>query len=125
MLALAATAALVLSMAAPAAAAPAAAAPERSPWAFNATVKCGDQSWDVVTTGKIGWLAEGPAGPPVGVLLGGIRTATVGGQASTLVFAPPPGLADKWVVCTIVRDLGDGDSATWDPAYILLTPASS
>jgi len=115
MLAVAVTAALTLSVAAPAVA-----APEKNPYAFEVTVVCPSGTWDVITTGKVGWQIVGPTGA-IGVLMGGTHhfTDELGGTHS-VDYATPRGLADKLQKCTIERP-GSG----WAPAYILMTPNSA
>ena len=114
MLAVAVTAALTLSVAAPAVA-----APEKNPYAFEVTVVCPSGTWDVITTGKVGWQIVGPTGA-IGVLMGGTHHFTDElGVTHSVDYATPRGLADKLQECTI-----DRPGSWWGPAYILMTPNS-
>jgi opacity protein-like surface antigen len=122
MLALAVTAALVLSVAAPAAA-----APEKNPMAGSFRVTCDNGETWTTTIGLPfageGWLLDGPPGTTPHRVLGGDYTLTFfDGTVLELTFAPPPGLADKWLVCRIEGPLEPIDHTTViDPAYILKT----
>jgi uncharacterized low-complexity protein len=117
MLAVAVTAALVLSTAAPAVA-----APTKNPNAFTVTVTCDGVTWEATTNGKVGWPLDGPAGATRGIMFGGTHTVEFGGQVYTEEYAPPPGLAGKLQTCRIERPLQPNGYSLWDPAYVLPTP---
>ena len=122
MLAVAVTAALVLSTAAPAVA-----APTKNPNAFTVTVTCGNESWQDTTTGKVGFLEDGPAGA-IGMAFGGtyyLYTTADEELVLTVEVAPPPGLLQlgKLEACTSYVTHGDTYSV-WDPLYIMRTPNS-
>ena len=119
MLAVAVTAALVLSVAAPAAA-----APEKNPYAFYVEMTCGNDTFVDTTTGKVGFLPDVMPGA-MGMAFGGIRSlyTNEGELILTLEFAPPPGLLalGKLEACTAYVDWGDA-YAVWDPIWIMPTP---
>jgi len=120
MLAVAVTAALTLSTAAPAVA-----APTKNPNAFDVTMTCGDEFHDT-TTGKVGFLEDGPAGA-IGMAFGGTYYLYTADDelVLTVVVAPPPGLLQlgKLEACTSYVTHGDTYSV-WDPLYIMRTPNS-
>ena len=120
MLAFAVTAALVLSVVAPAAA-----APTPNPWTFDVAITCDGETFVGTTTGKVGFLEEVSPGAVV-MAVGGTRSlyATDGDVLLfTLEFAPPPGLLVAGMVeaCTAYVDFGDA-YAVWHPLLIKRTP---
>lgn len=116
MLAFAVTATLGLSMAAPAMA-----APERNPRVLTFTVTCGSDTWDVTTTGEIGWPVEASPGTTPAILTGGTFSRTYDdGTVVTATVAPPLGLAGKVQTCRIEGPLEPiGYHTVVDPAYVL------
>jgi len=119
MLAVAVTAALVLSVAAPAAA-----APTNNPNAFYVEMTCGNDTFVDTTTGTVGFLEEGVPGA-IGMAFGGVRSLYTkeGELLFTLDIAPPPGLLamGKLEACTAHVDFGD-TYAEWGPLWIMRTP---
>jgi hypothetical protein len=119
-LAITVTAALALSVAAPAAA-----APDRNQWAFEVTVTCGAEIFHNTTTGKVGFMEDGLPGA-IGIAFGGTyhRYNTADDELLLTVEAPPPpGLLaqGKLEMCKSHVDWGD-TYTEWDPLYIMRTP---
>jgi opacity protein-like surface antigen len=114
MLAVAVSATLALAMAAPAVA-----APEQNPWAFPLTVTCDNDTFEVITTGKVGFPVDGSEGTS-GISFGGTHTIFIDGQVvSQETYAPPPGLVGKLEVCRSERPFEPNGLSVWDPLYIL------
>jgi hypothetical protein len=121
-LAITVTAALALSVAAPAAA-----APDNNPWAFEVTVTCGNDVAHNLTTGRVGFMDDGLPGA-IGIAFGGtwhLYNTADDELLLTVEAPPPPGLLalGRLEVCKSHVDWGD-TYTEWDPLYVMRTPNS-